>query len=175
MKNRIFGIFLLLACIVPVSFTTVWLKLERADIQEEALAKMQALSDETELTQIRIHRTETQQLRWKDRHEFLYQGEMYDVVRKETRGDYTVYFCFRDSKETQLERRAENFWKQVYGSDDEGAQGEVQLIYLWHHLAMPSSFAYFIPKEVRTPSFFIYSHAQFRVDLRIDVPPPRVS
>ena len=47
-------------------------------------------------------------LRWKDEVEFEYQGQMYDVAETQTKGDSLYFWCWRDHKETELNRQLEN-------------------------------------------------------------------
>lgn len=47
----------------------------------------------------------TSRLRWKHSREFEFEGEMYDICDRETRGDTTFYWCFHDREETQLNRQ----------------------------------------------------------------------
>lgn len=44
--------------------------------------------------------------------EFRYDGSMYDVVRQETHGDTTWYYCLSDEKETQLFANLDEFVKR---------------------------------------------------------------
>jgi hypothetical protein len=43
---------------------------------------------------------ESAQLTWEHSREFELNGEMYDVIRSEAKGDTTWYWCYRDQKET---------------------------------------------------------------------------
>jgi len=42
---------------------------------------------------------------WEHSREFEYKGEMYDVIRTETRGDSVSYWCYWDRKETKLKKQ----------------------------------------------------------------------
>jgi hypothetical protein len=41
-------------------------------------------------------------LSWKEENEFLYKGNMYDVVRQEAHYDTIYYYCINDLKENEL-------------------------------------------------------------------------
>jgi hypothetical protein len=49
--------------------------------------------------------------------EFRYQGKMYDVVRQESRGDTTWYYCIADEKETQLFANLEELVERDLGQN----------------------------------------------------------
>ena len=44
-------------------------------------------------------------LHWEHSREFEYQGQMFDVVKTETRGDTIFYHCWRDHAETELNQK----------------------------------------------------------------------
>ncbi len=47
--------------------------------------------------------TETPQLSWEEKdHEFELNGQMYDVVKKEVKGQKIIYYAINDSKESNL-------------------------------------------------------------------------
>ena len=39
---------------------------------------------------------------WKDDHEFEFNGTMYDIVKKDTKGDTIILYCINDEKESEL-------------------------------------------------------------------------
>ena len=41
-------------------------------------------------------------LRWVDKREFVYQGNLYDVIYTSVRSNKTVYYCIHDKKEESL-------------------------------------------------------------------------
>ena len=51
---------------------------------------------------LRDGKPEAQGLSFTDDDEFVYQGRMYDVVSSSQTGDYIVYRCYTDNKETSL-------------------------------------------------------------------------
>lgn len=43
-----------------------------------------------------------EQFEWHEEHEFRYRGQMYDVIKKERRGNQIWYYCHWDKAETKL-------------------------------------------------------------------------
>lgn len=174
MKTRIFGIFLLIVLIVPVALTYLWLETEREQIREEVQMELRHLSSEATLVQIKIHKKDKNSLQWKDRREFMYHSEMYDVVRKEKRGEFTIYYCYKDHRETVLEAKWRSIQKKLYGSDKKSPQGEIQLVYLLDHLNMPQTFSYVLTIEEPSATQFTHLVEHHSVYLDADSPPPRL-
>lgn len=42
------------------------------------------------------------EFKWHEDHEFRYRGQMYDVIRKEVKGNQIWYYCYWDKAETKL-------------------------------------------------------------------------
>lgn len=57
-----------------------------------------------------------------DEHEFRYDGKMYDIVRQESHGDRTWYYCLADEKETQLFAHLEELVKRGMNQNPEQQQ-----------------------------------------------------
>ena len=61
------------------------------------------LLQHTSLETIRIHKSKLHTVSFKDGgREILYHGEMYDVKSRSEKGDYILFTCKHDSKETKL-------------------------------------------------------------------------
>ena len=65
-------------------------------------------------------------LEWEHSREFEYKGEMYDVIRSETKGDSIWYWCYWDRKETKLKKEMNVLLVNLLGpgqqSKNEGRQ-----------------------------------------------------
>lgn len=59
--------------------------------------------DDKDLTVIETPLPPNASFKWKEEgKEFSYNGSMYDIVRKETKGAKTIYYCINDCREKQL-------------------------------------------------------------------------
>ncbi len=63
----------------------------KAGVPEDELVLLKFVAEKSDPAFQRVHERE-----------FRYAGKMYDVVRQESRGDTTWYYCIADEKETQL-------------------------------------------------------------------------
>ena len=52
---------------------------------------------------------------WVDKHEFRYQGEMYDVIEKKVTGDRLIIRCLNDKKEKELLGHYKDLVKNDFG------------------------------------------------------------
>lgn len=66
-----------------------------------------------------------------DEHEFRYGGKMYDIVRQESHGDTTWYYCLADEKETQLFAQLEELVKRGMRQNPEQQQRLERLLSLF--------------------------------------------
>lgn len=103
MRRNLLGIALLFMLVAPLVTTYSWLRVEK--LQLRRAVKEMLLSGVEEETLVRLSFTETQlhtELRWEHADEFEYRDQMYDVVKKETQGDTTIFWCWPDHRESGL-------------------------------------------------------------------------
>lgn len=77
-------------------------KAKQSQIRQDVKMQIKAGVPESELTVFTFDSEKIASLRWVDDHEFVYRGQMYDVVKKAKSGDKTTYFCLADHEETKL-------------------------------------------------------------------------
>lgn len=84
----------------------VHFKVRQYQVKKEIKHRIKAGVPENELDLVKIPQEWEKQgnkdFRWVEGHEFRYKGEMYDVVRQESHGDETWYYCVKDEKENEL-------------------------------------------------------------------------
>ncbi|MDZ7289339.1 MAG: hypothetical protein ONB44_07820 [candidate division KSB1 bacterium] len=103
-----------------------------------------------------------------EEHEFRYDGQMYDVVRQESHGDTTWYYCLADEKETQLFANLEELVKRDLGQNAEWQQRVHRLLNLFVLL-------FFSPNDgvclVDVAEEMAWDHHGFGLKTWIDPPP----
>src|SRR5690606_39601506 len=88
LKKRLIAISLLFVLFAPVMTIYLYLQFEKSAVRREIKWKMIAGMDEEELVLLKFTKEETQtKLRWEHSKEFEYDGQMYDIVSKEVKGD----------------------------------------------------------------------------------------
>ncbi len=71
--------------------------------KSEVKQKIKQSVPENELVLITVSVTDNKSLKWtKPNKEFRYKGEMYDIVRQETKDEMISYSCIHDFKESKL-------------------------------------------------------------------------
>ncbi len=84
--------------------------------------------DKEEFVLLKFTKKETQtKLRWEHSREFEYNGQMYDIVDTEIKGDSIFYRCWWDHKETQLNKKLDKLVVQAFGKDPQKRNKQEQL------------------------------------------------
>lgn len=80
-------------------YVLLFIKLQE-DIKEEVLRKIADVIPEKDLHKISFFKND--KINWKEENEFELNGLMYDVVKREDKGNYVILYCFNDEKEANL-------------------------------------------------------------------------
>ena len=78
-------------------------------------------------------------LDWEHSREFEYKGEMYDVLRSETKGDSIWYWCYWDRKETKLRKELNVLLVNLMGPGQQNKNEGRQLNDFFKSLFLPVS------------------------------------
>jgi len=104
--KSLFAIFLFACLVLPFLGTYAWLsgRIENAKESASLTIKRAIPQDDQLLWTFSISDARTK-LQWEHSKEFEFKGEMYDVIRSETKGDSILYWCYWDREETKLKRQ----------------------------------------------------------------------
>ena len=132
--------------------------------------------DKDELVLLKFTEKESQtKLRWEHSKEFEYQGQMYDIVEKEIKGDTTYYWCWWDHEETKLNRRLDEFVDKVLENNPQNRDRQEELAEFYKKLyynRCPDLFV--LSKQIKT-GFHTFSENCLSIYYSPLVPPPRFS
>lgn len=107
---------LLVSLVAPFIGLGLWSSYQQQVTRNEVMSILQAGVSKNLLTLLVFNnKRETEQLTWKHSKEFSFRGEMYDVMEKELKGDYTYYWCWKDHKETKLNKEIKTRWRSLLG------------------------------------------------------------
>lgn len=97
-----------------------WLQHKKTKVRKEVKRQLLAgkADDELVLLKFSLEASKTE-LRWEHSREFEYQGQMYDIVRTEQRGDSVIYHCCWDREETQLNAAIKTLVSRILHKDVE--------------------------------------------------------
>lgn len=106
----------------------LYLHIQKASIKREIKWKMIAGMDQDELVLLKFSKEEINtKLRWEHSKEFEYNGQMYDVVSKEIKGDSIYYRCWWDHDETALNKKLQILVADSFDSNNENRNNQKQL------------------------------------------------
>lgn len=81
-----------------------------------------------ELVLLKFSKEETQtKLRWEHSKEFEYDGQMYDIVSKEVKGDSIFYRCWWDHEETKLNKKLQILVANALNEDEDKRKFQLNL------------------------------------------------
>lgn len=132
--------------------------------------------DKSELELLKFSKAEIEQkLLWKHNREFQYQGEFYDVVQKETRGDSVFYWCWWDQEETELEKKLQKLVASHWNHDpiQKNKTDTIQKLFkhLFHETAAAfQNMSFFNPG---CQAFWNYLESKPEINILQHDPPPR--
>lgn len=177
MKQKLFGIGLIVILSLPLWISHTWLHYRKAEIRREVQQRIEEECEQGELVLLSFTRNEAGSLlRWEHDHEFCYQGEMYDVVEKTTRGDSVFYRCWWDKKETAVNKKLDRLAGNTYGKDPQHHHAQMRLLSFlqWPYCEFIDSRNQEPPAGERLPG---RDHADYyhSVQLAPPDPPPRLS
>jgi len=128
LNRKIAGILLFLCFVAPFATTITYLHFKRTVVRKEVKHQIIAGIKKEELVMLKFSKEDSlKKLKWKHSKEFGYQGQMYDIVKKEIKGDTTYYWCWWDSKETKLSKKLDNILDYVMGNDMQKRESQKRL------------------------------------------------
>jgi hypothetical protein len=123
MKKRLLAVALVALFFVPLVGTLLFYHYRVWEIRKHVKQHLIAVTSTDELVLIKLTRPEAQTLlRWEHPAEFEYQGQMYDVVKKESRDDTLYFWCWWDYEETSLNKQLTHLVAMAMGSDHTSRQ-----------------------------------------------------
>ena len=174
---RFKSIILFLVLVGPIGLTYTWLQYQKKQVKREIKWKIANDLDRDELTQLKFSAKEIKiKLRWKHSKEFEYNGEMYDIVTSESRGDSIIYWCWWDNKETQLNKHLTHLVLQTLNQNDQNQnqnwhiQNIIKTIYHSSRTLIPCLQVNRIQKTKTLYRFVLKMHHKNPLD-----PPPQLS
>lgn len=103
LSNSLIPVLLCLLMLINVCGYSVWFNIAENRIRREIRAQIRQGLEEKDLSVIEILNGEESSIKWLEAgREFVYHGEMYDVVRMESFSNKQVYHCIQDIKEKRL-------------------------------------------------------------------------
>ena len=135
--------------------------------------------DQNELVLLKFSKEEAEkQLRWEHSKEFEYEGQMYDVVSKEIKGDTIYYRCWWDHEETALNKKLQELVAQTFDKDKDKQRTQKQLTNYFQSFFCSTLFEWqaTVPEDlVEIYQTIVYEDNFSTIRLSPPTPPPQYS
>ncbi len=169
------AIFLLTIFLFNTVGYYVFFKAAQYKIKSEIKKELKSKLNENELTAIQFSSEEIAEIHWIEKgKEFIYNNQMFDIVKKTNKNGITTYYCINDKQEKQLfQHLEEQVLKQIEQnknskntSSKKGADLQT-LTYFFETISLT------IFKRVTSFKFNSSSKQYASVEKSITTPPPR--
>ncbi len=112
---------------MPIIGVFSWFSIQKKHIRREVKHKIMAGMDHSQLDYFKMSLSDAAELNWEHSKEFEFNGEMYDVVKKQIFKDTVEFWCWRDNEETQLNRKLASLTVKALGQDQDHQNRKEQL------------------------------------------------
>jgi len=175
MKGKVVGILLLFGLIAPIATTFTFLHYQKKQIKK--VVKQQIIDgiNKSDLVLLKFTKSETLTiLHWEQSKEFEYNGQLYDVVEEEIKGDTIYYWCWWDYKETELNKKFDNLVTYVLGHDNQRkeSQKRIENFYKSLYFKLLFEWNFFAIQSDQITSFYYNNYRS--ISFPPPVPPPEI-
>lgn len=170
------AILLLLIILFQATGVFVLFKLKQAAIRQEVKARIKSGLADSETVELRFSvdskKSNETHIKWVKSYEFIFEGQLYDVVKQKVEGSEIIYYCLQDFKESKLLKNLDKIVGNVLGTDK--AQSKTKTILMFHWFFQKNSICGFdLPTDFSViDTNYIFSSKFW--DSPPDFPPPKV-
>jgi len=168
---------LLLTFLAPALVLVSWHKVKLYETKKQLKWKLAEAVHSSDLVLFKLTQAEAnKQLNWEHEKEFEYQGEMYDVVKKETDGDTLFFYCWWDKKETKLNKKLEDLTTLIFQQNPDKQKNEQRILQYYKSLFSLSNRNWNAFQSCSKIEFIApYVESTQKEYLETPSPPPKVS
>jgi len=172
LRHPLISLSLVLLLLSPAALSWLATAWQKHAVKEAVEAQLRMGMDASELVVLAFAKSEAGQLDWEDEREFEYEGQMYDVVKTESRNDSLFYTCYQDRAETELNHKLDRWitgWLQHNPQQQEQSE---RLNYFFRSLYCISAPAYISIDELASTPVFTYPNLRGTTGKAPPSPPP---
>lgn len=170
------SILLIFSFVLPMAVPYTVLQLQKKAVKKKVKWMMIAGLEEQALVHLEFTKAEAAELDWQHSAEFVYNGEMYDIVRTLDRGDSVTYICWHDHEETALSKDLNRLLTHYFQHAPESNQTQVRTAMFLKTLIQTDG-APVIPRlrpsNRKVESLKPYMQKLYQAHLHTTTPPPR--
>lgn len=102
-RKKIQAYLLFITLIVPFVAAFLYIEISKEIVREEVRSNLQFDTDQ--LVKISFTSNQIEEIYWEASDEFEFHNKVYDVVKQEKNGDETIFWCWMDIEETELNNK----------------------------------------------------------------------
>jgi hypothetical protein len=173
MKGALATILLVLM-FLPFGGSYLFLEFEKSKARN--YAQLALANEDSKVQMVWLKFTKEQinnELRWEHKGEFEYKGQMYDISKREERGDTTYFYCYWDKFETLINAKLNDLI--ALHTTGKNKQNDTELIVsLFKAVYLTTNNII----EIDFPSLVVMNTAaintaHYNTDLKLESPPPQ--
>lgn len=150
----------------------IWLYSIRESVKEQIEGEYE---EEKTLIKVPLKWSENPppEFKWHEDHEFEYRGQMYDIIRKEQRGNQMWYYCHWDKAETELLKNLSEYVSNYLQQHPKDNQKTTSLTTYLDKIFLVASRGHFLEAQRNAKLFAPYNLISDSIFWDVDEPPPR--
>lgn len=133
-SKRFIATTLLLCFMAPVGLTYMVLKLKQLQVREEIKQQILMGMDKGELVELTFSLEDSKKLDWEHEREFEFEGQSYDIVESEVKGDSITYFVWWDKVETKIKNQLAELVSMAMNDDQQNQDNQDRIDHLFKTL-----------------------------------------
>lgn len=172
--KKLIAYILLTGIILPGLLIFSFLNVEKQNLKEKNRGKSYTDISNKEMIIVQFSLHEVNKcIEWENDHEFEWNGNMYDVVRKEVKLDSIFYWCHLDKEETIINECLDELNRFLAGAESNTEEKQQILNKLFKKLYCADANEWTVYTELEIVSRFI-SHLTplNKSEIKVPTPPP---
>lgn len=149
------------------------LRLKQWQVREEIEQQILMGMDKGELVELTFSLEDSKKLDWEHEREFEFEGQSYDIVESEVKGDSITYFVWWDKVETKIKHQLAELVSMAMNDDEQNQENQEKIDHLFKTLYYSSDFTgeaeSFISKSIKLN---FLGNRYLSLDWAPPVPPP---
>lgn len=176
MKIKILPILFIFILLAPFYGMYLYFHFEKTEIKNEIKNQLIAGISKNELIKFCVSSDELQtKFEWKNKNEFSYKNQMYDIVYTDTKKNSVIFWCRKDSKETNLNTQLHQILNKVIGGNAQNKDNQQKLINFYNSFYFTSCFIWKAKTNQNEYKNIKYSKNYISIKIPPLYPPPKFS
>jgi hypothetical protein len=126
--RRIWGILLFISLVAPLATTFILHQIQEIQVKNTVISRFISSIGKDELVKMKFALSEKPVNNSNHTDEFVYQGELYDVLKTEIIGDTINYWCWKDKEDTKLNQQIDQLVSVALGDNPQQQENNTRLL-----------------------------------------------